>query len=102
MHEEMRRIVDDLDGRRRAKIAEGAPEPARRRNLTSWQAPVIDYLKAQVLTAEKRYPEALAALERVTEAHLVRPGLFLQTGDLYHAAGPLERGATSLREGAGD
>src|SRR5208283_4553299 len=30
-----------------------------------------------------RYPEALAALERVTEAHLVRPGLFLQTADLY-------------------
>ena len=43
----------------------------------------IDYLKAQVLTAEKRYAEALAALERVTEAHLVRPGLFLQTADLY-------------------
>jgi Flp pilus assembly protein TadD len=44
---------------------------------------VIDYLKAQVLTAEQRYPEALRALERVTEAHLVRPGLFLQTADLY-------------------
>ena len=36
-----------------------------------------------MLTAEKRYDEALAALERVTEAHLVRPGLFLQTADLY-------------------
>ncbi len=35
------------------------------------------------MIAEKRYPEALAALERVTEAHLVRPGLFLQTADLY-------------------
>jgi predicted AlkP superfamily phosphohydrolase/phosphomutase/tetratricopeptide (TPR) repeat protein len=56
LREEMRRIVDDLDGRR--------------------QAPVVDYLKAQVLTAERRYPEALAALERV-------PGLFLQTADLY-------------------
>ena len=44
---------------------------------------MVDYLKAQVLTAEKRYAEALAALERVTEAHLVRPGLFLQTADLY-------------------
>ena len=44
---------------------------------------MIDYLKAQVLTSEKRYAEALAALERVTEAHLVRPGLFLQTADLY-------------------
>ena len=57
--EEMRRIVDGLDG------------------------PVVDYLNAQVLTAEKRYEEALAALERVTEAHLVRPGLFLQRADLY-------------------
>ncbi len=35
------------------------------------------------MTAEKRYAEALAALERVTEAQLVRPGLFLQTADLY-------------------
>jgi Flp pilus assembly protein TadD len=44
---------------------------------------VIDYLKAQVLTAEKRYEEALTALGKVTAAHLVRPGLFLQTADLY-------------------
>ena len=100
MHEEMRRIVDDLDGRRRAlfeeakrKIAGRDPqaqpsgderrELARWRNLARYHPPVIDYLKAQVLTAEQRYPEALAALERVTEAHLVRPGLFLQTADLY-------------------
>jgi predicted AlkP superfamily phosphohydrolase/phosphomutase/tetratricopeptide (TPR) repeat protein len=118
---EMREIVDDLDGRRRALFEEakakiealrkvaierarehkesGAEKPAaepesllsqderkelaRWRNLARYQPPVIDYLKAQVLTAEKRYPEALAALERVTEAHLVRPGLFLQTADLY-------------------
>jgi predicted AlkP superfamily phosphohydrolase/phosphomutase/tetratricopeptide (TPR) repeat protein len=115
---EMRRIVDDLDGRRRAlyeeaparigalravaveraggrQDAEAESEPesllgqderrelARWRNLVRYQAPVIDYLKAQILTAEKRYGEALAALERVTEAHLVRPGLFLQTADLY-------------------
>ena len=101
MHEEMRRIVDDLDGRRRALFEEaeakigalrvGAAghsadelrELARWRNLARYQPAVVDYLKAQVLTAEKRYEEALAALERVTEAHLVRPGLFLQTADLY-------------------
>jgi predicted AlkP superfamily phosphohydrolase/phosphomutase len=90
MHDQMRRIVDDLDGRRRElfeeakkRVAEGGPELGHWRNLTRYQPPVIDYLKAQVLTAEKRYPEALAALERVTEAHLVRPGLFLQTADLY-------------------
>jgi tetratricopeptide (TPR) repeat protein len=59
--DEMRSIVDGLAG----------------------QAPVVDYLNAQVLTAEKRYEEALTALERVTEARLVRPGLFLQTADLY-------------------
>ena len=58
-------------------------ELARWRNLARYQPPVVDYLEAQILTAEKRYSEALAALERVTEAHLVRPGLFLQTADLY-------------------
>src|SRR5580658_2512109 len=103
MREEMRRIVDDLDGRRRALFEEakakietwqkGGPETAlsedeRReiggwQNLARYQPPVVDYLRAQVLTAEKRYGDALAALERVTEAHLVRPGLFLQTADLY-------------------
>jgi predicted AlkP superfamily phosphohydrolase/phosphomutase/tetratricopeptide (TPR) repeat protein len=114
MHDEMRRIVDDLDGRRRALFEEaqakietlrklaceraqetGEADPerslnaserrelARWRNLARFQPPLVDYLKAQVLTAEKRYPQALAALERVTEAHLVRPGLFLQSADLY-------------------
>ncbi len=104
MHDEMRRIVDDLDGRRRAlfedarvnmaefrKLTEPEKLPneeerkdlARWRQLARYQPPVIDYLKAQVLTVEKRYEEALSALERVTEAHMVRPGLFLQTADLY-------------------
>jgi len=116
MHAEMRRILDDLDGRRRAlfeqaaarinalcqmgverarekKEAEGESEPllspderrelARWRNLARYQPAVVDYLKAQVLIAEKRYDAALAALERVTEAHLIRPGVFLQTADLY-------------------
>jgi tetratricopeptide (TPR) repeat protein len=63
MREEMRRLVADLESRR--------------------PSPLVDFLKAQVLIAEKRYAEALASLDRVTEAHLVRPGLFLQTADLY-------------------
>jgi tetratricopeptide (TPR) repeat protein len=67
MHDEMRRIAGDLDGRGRTAVS--------------------DYLIAQVLTEEKRYEEALAALERVTEAHLVRPGLFLQTAELYMRLG---------------
>jgi predicted AlkP superfamily phosphohydrolase/phosphomutase/tetratricopeptide (TPR) repeat protein len=139
MHQEMRRIVDDLDGRRRvlfeaarskierfqqivvergaiehaekksragaahngdsqAKPAgseEGEPQPefflnanerrefARWRNLARYQPAVVDYLKAELLMTEKRYVEALAVLEQVTEAHLVRPGLLLQTADLY-------------------
>ncbi len=103
MHAEMRRIVDDLDGRRRALFEEARTkvntaaaaesesrlstderrELARWRNLARFQPPVIDYLRAQVLAAEKRYPEALAALERVTEGQLVRPAVFLQTADLY-------------------
>jgi tetratricopeptide (TPR) repeat protein len=114
--EEMQRIVDDLDGRRRAlsedattkveALRKTASERARvstdatadpesllndeerrelasLRNLARYQPAIVDYLKAQVLTAKKRYPEALAALERVTEAHLVRPGRLLQTADLY-------------------
>ena len=112
----MRRIVDDLDGCRRALYEEakkkieaiGAIERARgrqsaeaypvespllneheRRELASWrnlarfQPAVVDYLKAQVLTAEKRYAEALAVLERLAAAHLVRPGVLIETADLY-------------------
>lgn len=111
-HDEMRRIVDDLDGRRRAlfeeartkieawhKVAAERTEPesltgpsfndderrelARLRNLERYQPAVVDYLKAQVLTTEKSYPAALAALERVTEAQMVQPAMFLQTADLY-------------------
>jgi predicted AlkP superfamily phosphohydrolase/phosphomutase/tetratricopeptide (TPR) repeat protein len=63
MHDEMRRIIDGLESRS--------------------QTPLVDFLKAQALIAEKRYPEALSLLERVTEADLVRPGLFLQTAELY-------------------
>jgi tetratricopeptide (TPR) repeat protein len=126
IHEEMSRIVDDLDGRRRALFEEaklkinallqtgverarkeqeaGAAdaqtenaeaeselrlngeerrELARWRNLARYQPSVVDYLKAQVLMAEKRYAEALAALKRLTESHSARAGLFLETADLY-------------------
>lgn len=96
-HEEMRRIVDDLDGRRRTlceeakrKVAElrrdnaeNTRELARWRNLTRYEPAVIDYLKAQVWMTERRYAEALDSLERVTDANLLRPGLFLQKADLY-------------------
>src|SRR5271165_479023 len=83
MHGEMRRIVDDLDGRRRALFEEARTEIdadpeslGRWRNLARYQPAVTDYLKAQVLTAEKRYAEALAVLESV-------PGASLLTADLY-------------------
>jgi tetratricopeptide (TPR) repeat protein len=130
---EMRRIVDDLDGRRRALYEEAAakmkdfleiakkrsverpPEsdaaskaarptdanslllellnPEERKEFAKWrrlaqyQPAVVDYLNGQVLTAEKRYAEALACLARVTDADLARPGLLLQTGDLYRKLG---------------
>jgi predicted AlkP superfamily phosphohydrolase/phosphomutase/tetratricopeptide (TPR) repeat protein len=126
LHDEMRRIVDDLDGRRRAlfkqalakidafrrvaaeralekneaepdhaqtEVSEVEPDSllsgderrqlAHWRNLARYQPAMIDYLKAQVLMAEKRHAEALAALERVTEMHLLRPGPLLQSADLY-------------------
>ena len=62
---DMRRIVEELEGCERCPRA------------------VVEYLRAQLLTSEKRYEEALAALERVTEAQLVRPGVFVESGDLY-------------------
>jgi predicted AlkP superfamily phosphohydrolase/phosphomutase/tetratricopeptide (TPR) repeat protein len=55
----------------------------RWRNLSRFDPPVVDYLKAQVRAMEGRPAEALKLLERVQEAHLTRPGLFLQTADLY-------------------
>ncbi|HVY94619.1 MAG TPA: alkaline phosphatase family protein, partial [Bryobacteraceae bacterium] len=115
---EMREIVDDLDGRRRALYQEAiehlaelkavAIERAKEKpgtdpetlldeaqkkslkhwkNLARYQPPVIDYLKAQVLTAEKRYEEALEALGRVRSVDMVRPGLFLQSAELYMKLG---------------
>jgi predicted AlkP superfamily phosphohydrolase/phosphomutase/tetratricopeptide (TPR) repeat protein len=58
-------------------------EVARWRNLARFQPPVIDYLMAQVLTMEGNHARALETLERVGEADLARPGLFLQTAELY-------------------
>jgi predicted AlkP superfamily phosphohydrolase/phosphomutase/tetratricopeptide (TPR) repeat protein len=52
------------------RIVEGLPGP---------QA-LIDYLQAQVLIGEKRYADALAAMERV-------PGVHLQSADLYERLG---------------
>ena len=63
----------------------GRQEEMRRiiSHLEPFQPMLVDYLKAQVLIAEKRYSEALEPLERVTEAHTARPEAFLETADLY-------------------
>jgi tetratricopeptide (TPR) repeat protein len=110
LHQEMQRIVNDLDGRRRAKYEEAKrkieelrrigveragesdgeneltreerSELARYRNLARFDPSVADYLKAQMLIAERRYADALAALESVTEGNAIQPGLYLQKGDL--------------------
>ena len=66
LREEMRRLVDELDARRNP----------------SQPAAVADYLKSQIWIAEKRYAQALAALERLMEAQAARPDLILQTGGL--------------------
>jgi predicted AlkP superfamily phosphohydrolase/phosphomutase/tetratricopeptide (TPR) repeat protein len=58
-------------------------EISKWRKNASFQPPVVDYLKAQLLTAQRKWSEALRCLERVTSAHLTRPGLFLQTAELY-------------------
>ena len=122
---EMRRIVEDMEGRRRLVFEEAtrrykelfatanerlaarpkaeveSPEPdanasleamftpeekaefEKCRKLRRYDPAVVDYLKSQVLTAEKRYEEALECLGRITASHTLRPGLLLRTGDLY-------------------
>ena len=63
--------------------------PEERQELVKWQKlarfqpPVIDYLKAQVFTAERKWTAALESLGRVQEAHLARPGLLLQAAEVY-------------------
>ena len=96
-HQEMQRIVEDLDGRRRALFeeakrkmderrrgdsesdpaisAEERRELACWRNLARFEPPVVDYLKAQILIGERRYTDALDALERVTETNVNQPAL---------------------------
>jgi predicted AlkP superfamily phosphohydrolase/phosphomutase/tetratricopeptide (TPR) repeat protein len=125
--EEMRRVVEDLDTRRRqlyedararmkkmrqmakARAAErksaaaAAPPPAvaeklRRellftpeermeyrhaRDLARYQPATVEFLKAQVLTADRKWFEALQCLERVREGDMIRPGLFVQSAELY-------------------
>lgn len=96
---QMRRIVDDLDGRRRSLFEEARTkirefeaaelsdnqrrELARWRHLARYQPAVVDYLKAQLLISDRRNLEALEALHQIAGAHLVRPGPLLQTADLY-------------------
>jgi predicted AlkP superfamily phosphohydrolase/phosphomutase/tetratricopeptide (TPR) repeat protein len=89
---EMRRIVRDLDGRRRALFEEARkhigerdpsdPDLARWRNLARFEPAVVDYLKAQILIGQRRHSAALAALERLIETDPHQPALYLQAGDL--------------------
>jgi predicted AlkP superfamily phosphohydrolase/phosphomutase/tetratricopeptide (TPR) repeat protein len=53
------------------------------RKLLRYQPALVEYLKAQAFAAERKWGEALDCLERVQEADLVRPMLFLQSADLY-------------------
>ena len=62
--------------------AEERQELLRWRNLARFDPPLVDYLKAQVRATEGRHAEALELLQRVGEANLARPGLFLQTAQL--------------------
>jgi len=66
LREEMRRIVDHLESR---------------------NSPVADYLHARLLIDDERYEDALAMFERVGTAKRVRPGVFLETAELYHRLG---------------
>jgi tetratricopeptide (TPR) repeat protein len=129
--DEMREIVEYLDGPRREKFQEAAvrarefvqtarkraeerkaakaeapePEPqpeaeedhpgesllndeekkefGQLKPALNFNSAVIAYLRAQVFAAGRQWAQALDSLQKVQEADLARPGLFLQTADLY-------------------
>ena len=68
------------------------------RNLNHFQPPVVDFLKAQILSRGRLYGQALESLQRVQEADLARPGLYLQTADLYQKMGRWEEAEQTYRK----
>jgi tetratricopeptide (TPR) repeat protein len=77
--------------------AEERKEMLKWRNLRRYQPSVVDYLRAQALTALKRWFEALEALERVRAGHLVQPALLLHSADLYRRLGRLAEAEKTYR-----
>lgn len=61
-----------------------------------YQPAVTDFLQAQTLTAEKRWFEALDALDRLGRAQAVGPGLLLQSADLLRRLGRFEEAAQAF------
>ena len=124
LDDEMRSIVQDLDGRRRGlfetaaahirdlrqqmrtKSETASADEMRdlRRELAYWRRmaryhpALVDYLKAQLLTRERRYSQALTLLESISESHLMRPGVLLETADLYVKLGRLRDAARLCRK----
>ena len=82
LHQEMRRIIEDLDARSSTFVA--------------------DYLRSQVLMTEKRYDEAVTALERDFRNTARAVGTVSATRRSLYAPGPLARRAAGLRKGAGN
>jgi tetratricopeptide (TPR) repeat protein len=143
--DEMRRLVADLDGRRRElyveavrrvkglravsrkRVAErkaageSVPTPPRGRkrkreplltpeeraefdhwsSLARYQPATVEFLKAQILAADHKWFDALQCLERVQDAHLARPGLFLQTAELYRRLRRFEEAEQTYRKALG-
>jgi len=58
---------------------------------------ITDLLLAETLTAEKRWFEALAALERVGAQQVRRPAILLQSGDLLRRLGRLPEADSAYR-----
>jgi predicted AlkP superfamily phosphohydrolase/phosphomutase/tetratricopeptide (TPR) repeat protein len=71
-----------------------------RQTLTErrYQPGITDFLTAQTLTAEHRWAEALARLERVERTGASRPALLLQTADLLRRVGRLDESERVYRK----
>ena len=66
-----------------------------------YQPAITDFLQAQTLTAEKRWFEALDALERLDRAQAAGPGLLLQSADLLRRMGRFEEAEKTCRRALG-
>ncbi len=78
--------------------AEDRQELKALRRLCRYDPPLTAYFEAQILSAQRRWREALAVLETIPVSDLLRPGLFIDRAALLGRLQKWNEAATILRE----